>query len=120
MIVKIKIKTQENEEFTMLFGNSYKKWFVQFEQYAFQFLPFEIVEVSVSKEKWKGWGGLKWCNETEFQYELNREGVQAWEPDNPRPRKFSEMFFYQSKHISDKVCEILERFTKLKSNGSKI
>jgi hypothetical protein len=108
MIVKIKIKSKENEEYTMLFGNSYKKWFTQFEQYARMYSTFQVLEVSISQAEWKGWGGLKWCNETEFQEELNREGVQQNEPDNPKPRNYSKMEFYFSKHISDEVFKISE------------
>lgn len=106
MIVKIKIKSKDDQEYTMLFGNSYKKWFVQFEQYARMYSPFQVLEVSIAKDEWKGWGGLKWCNEIEFQEELNREGVQEKEPDNPKPRNYSKMEFYFSKHISDKAFNI--------------
>jgi hypothetical protein len=118
MIVKIKIKSKEDEEYTMLFGNSYKKWFTQFEQYARMYAPFQIIGVSISQSEWKSWGGLKWCNENEFQEELNREGVQSNEPDNPKPRKFSEMFFYQSKHISKKAFDILELANMSKNRKS--
>jgi len=108
MIVKIKIKSKEDEEYTMLFGNSYKKWFTQFEQYARMYSPFQIISVDISKSEWKSWGGLKWCNENEFQEELNREGVQSNELDNPKPRNYSKMEFYFSKHISEKAFDILE------------
>lgn len=107
MIVKIKIKSS-SDTFTMLFGNSYKKWTEQFREYCYAFKPIEVLEVETSKEDWKGWGGLKWCNEDEFQEELNREGVQQNEPDNPKPRNYSKMEFYFSKHISDEVFKISE------------
>jgi hypothetical protein len=120
MIVKIKIKTQEDEAYTMLFGNSYKKWFTQFEQYARMYAPFQIIEVSISQSEWKSWGGLKWCNENEFQEELNREGVQSNEPDNPKPRNYSKMFFYQSKHISKKAFDIVELANMSKNRKSSL
>lgn len=115
MIVKIKIKDKENKEYTMLFGNSYKKWFTQFEEYAQIHPPFEVIEVSISKENWKSWGGLKWCRENQFQEELNREGVQNNEPDNPKPRDFSKMEFYFSKHISKKAFKISQFATDIKN-----
>jgi hypothetical protein len=49
MIVKIKIKSKKNEEYTMLFGNSYKKWFTQFEEYARKYSPFQVIEVAELK-----------------------------------------------------------------------
>lgn len=107
MIVKIKFKNANNEEFTMLFGDSYKKWFIQFQEYAYRFCELEIISVDISKSEWKGWGGLKWCNENEFQEELNREGVQSNETDNPKPRVYSKMNFYFSKSISEKALSIM-------------
>lgn len=108
MIVKIKFRDKNNEEFTMLFGNSYKKWYNQFQEYAYKFWDLEVISIEVSKSKWKEWGGLKWCNENEFQEELNREGVQSNEPNNPFARQYSEMVFYASKSISTKVHSIIK------------
>lgn len=95
MIIKVKFKDLEtNEFFTMLFGDSYKTWKEQFREYM-QIYKGKVVPVECSKSlsEWKGFGGLKWCNEDSFQDELNREDVQNGEPDNPNPRQYSEMYF---------------------------
>ena len=81
----------------MLFGNSYKKWETQFEEYL-RIIKSELPHLTVarawkSREKWIGWGGLKWCSEDLFQGELDREGCQSDEPDNPNPRQYKDMEF---------------------------
>jgi hypothetical protein len=108
MIVKIKIKSKDGEIFTMLFGDSYKTWDVQFSEYRQTFKPFEILEVETSKSKWKAWGGLKWCNETEFQNELNTEDCQ-WNEKNPKPRIYSEMIFTKNLMIEKRI-QFYEKF----------
>ncbi|WP_064199124.1 hypothetical protein [Brevibacillus brevis] len=92
----------------MMFGNSYKPWEMQFEEYLYLLkrdgeYPSEIKEVKISDSPWIKWGGLKWCPEQKFQYLLNREGCQEKDPDNPRPRKYSEMKFYKNGAITKKV-----------------
>lgn len=87
----------KNLEFTMMFGNSYKDWKTQFKEFLRIEKPIKIVSVETSKEKWIGWGGLKWCEECDFQEELNREGCQEKEPDNPRPRKYDNMTFQENR-----------------------
>ena len=83
----------------MLFGDSYKRWQLQFEEYVriVKARGFSIIPISAwkSKSEWIGWGGLKWCEESSFQEELNREGVQDGEPDNKNPRKYSDMKFVE-------------------------
>lgn len=93
-----------------MFGNSYKNWEEQFREYCFTFKPIEVLEVETSSEKWKGWGGLKWCNETEFQHELNREGCQQNEPDNPKPRKYEYMRFNSNQIVSNIANKIARRY----------
>lgn len=107
MIVKIKFKTEDDKEYTMMFGDSYKKWYVQFEEYVKLHKAYNCIDVSVSKSKWIGWGGLKWCNENEFQYELNREGRQEYETDNHKSRKYLQMSFSSSIYIKAKVNDII-------------
>lgn len=97
MIIKIKFK-QNKDTFTMLFGNSYKQWQEQYRDFVRMFTDIdgevpEPVRYWQSKSDWKGFGGLKWCEAEHFQQELNREGVQHDEPDNPSPRQYSTMFF---------------------------
>ena len=106
MIIKIKIQDKEEKFFTMLFGNSYKKWQTQFQEYAIKYAPLDVISVYVSRSEWKSWGGLKWCNENEFQEELNREGVQSNEPENPKPRIYADMIFTFSDSISKQVFDI--------------
>jgi len=107
MIVKIKLKSK-NEVFTMLFGNSYKNWEAQFREYCSTFKPIEVISIETSKADWKGWGGLKWCNEAEIQNELNREGCQPDDPDNPKSRIYSDIVFNQNK-VSENIAKKIAR-----------
>lgn len=108
MIVKIKIKTN-TEEFTMLFGNSYKNWQEQFREYCFTFKPVEVLSARTSREEWKGWGGLKWCQEAEFQNELNTEGCQEGEI-NPNPRIYENMKFNYNPIVENTAKKISRRY----------
>lgn len=109
MIVRIKLKSKD-EVFTMMFGNSYKDWDEQFREYCSMFKPTEILSVVTSPEKWKGWGGLKWCNENEFQHELNREGCQDKDSDNPNPRIYENMQFIQNQTASNIAHNVARRY----------
>ena len=97
MIVKIQFQNGEGRTQTMLFGDSYKRWYQQYDEYLrgakSKDSGIEAVRAWKSKSAWIGWGGLKWVNEEYFQEELNREGCQDGETDNPNPRKYSEMVF---------------------------
>lgn len=110
MIVKINVKSK-GEESVMLFGNSYKNWEEQFREYCFTFKPIEVLWVVTSPEKWIGWGGLKWCEEKEFQNELNREGCQQNDLDNTKPRKYDLINFNQNRIASNIAHKIAERYT---------
>jgi hypothetical protein len=88
VIVRIKFKNGE----TMMFGSTYKQRMDQVSEYAHIFKT-KAEKIEISDSKWIGWGGLKWCSESEFQNELNREGCQDNEQDNPNPRKYSDMVF---------------------------
>lgn len=93
--IKILYQKPDGSHQTMMFGDSYKGWEEQkeeFERYK-EYGQWIEVERWKSKSKWKGWGGLKWCREEDFQEELNREGCQMSDPDNPNPRKYSEFVF---------------------------
>jgi len=99
------VKAGHSKTFTMLFGDSYKSWETQFEEFSYWYytprgegwkvknIEGKIINAEKSNSKWIGWGGLKWCPEDEFQQELNREGVQDGEPDNPKPRQYRKMKF---------------------------
>lgn len=94
-----------DEETVMLTGTSYKEWWEQAVEYIYRnfgdrdhgwrYSDIDDLDIEVehSRSKWKGWGGLKWCDPSIFQEELNREGVQQNEPDNPKPRQFSSFNF---------------------------
>lgn len=105
MTVRVTFR-KNGKEWKMLFGNSYKYWYTQAVEYIYRnhgsktmgwrfedLENLEIVEVEKSRSAWKGWGGLKWCAEDLFQEELNREGVQDNEPDNPKARQYSSFKF---------------------------
>jgi len=81
------------EDRVILFGDSYKPWHMQLDEYMWSFKPKEVLNVESSYSKWVGWGGLKWCPESKFQQQLNREGCQNDEPDNPKPRQYNKMNF---------------------------
>lgn len=111
------VRIRFNENRTMLFGNSYKPWEMQLDEYLFLLKRRgeleDFLEVSVSDSEWIGWGGLKWCPEENFQHQLNREGCQSDEPDNPNPRQYKDMVFYRNSSITNKVNQ---KFENLKAN----
>lgn len=94
----------------MMFGDSYKPWHMQFEEYFYKFKDklSNPLKVETSPNKWIGWGGLKWCSESSFQLQLNREGCQESEPDNSNPRKYSEMVFVANPIVSKKINKIIK------------
>ncbi len=118
MIIKMKIIDTKGEESIMLFGTSYKTYLDQIQDFYYRtqkwidhccYPTYEVISIEVSKSKWKSWGGLKWCEEKNFQHELNREGVQQNEPDNPKPRQYSEMKFVKEYYHSAKIEDWLNR-----------
>lgn len=112
MIVKIKILDVDNKEFVMLFGTSYKNYLDQIRDFFYRsqewinHMPhpaYSILNIETSKSRWMGWGGLKWCEEKDFQEHLNREGCQYNDPDNPRPRQYSKMKFEKNYYVANKI-----------------
>jgi hypothetical protein len=112
MIVKVIIEEEDKKQFTMLFGSSYKSWLDQICDYSYRTQKwignkrhptYKVVSVETSKSKWKSWGGLKWCEEKNFQQELNREGCQKGVKGNPNPRQYSEMSFKKNYYVSKKI-----------------
>ena len=93
----------------MLFGDSYKTWYDQFDEYWWKNKSklSKPINVEVSKSMWQSWGGLKWCSSEHFQEKLNREGCQTEnEPDNPNPRQYKDMKFAYNKRVTKKVIDI--------------
>jgi len=91
MIIKITFVDR-----VMLFGDSYKPWQMQVDEYMFKCADIPS-KIEYSRSEWIGWGGLKWCLECNFQQELNREGCQDDEPDNASPRRYADMVFEPAK-----------------------
>lgn len=75
--IKIVFKNSDDDtqkQWTVLFGDSYKPWRTQFDEYMRMFSNSEVVSAYKSKSKWIGFGGLKWCSEKDFLEELTKEG----------------------------------------------
>lgn len=108
------IRVKFNESNVMMFGNSYKPWDMQMDEYLWllkrngELGSFE--EVTVSDSAWVGWGGLKWCPEEDFQHQLNREGCQSSELDNSNPRQYKDMIFYRDSTVTKKVNKMFENY----------
>lgn len=98
----------------MLFGNSYKPWDMQLDEYLFLLKRdnelMMVKEVEVSDSPWVHFGGLKWCSAKNFQQQLNREGCQSDEPDNENPRLYRDMVFYYDLKTSDKVKKMVKNY----------
>jgi hypothetical protein len=91
-IVKVKFKVN-GRKITMMFGDSYKSWREQLREFMDYHKHYIVESAWQSTSKWIGWGGLKWCDESIFQLQLNREGCQVGEPMNPKPREYLKMEF---------------------------
>ncbi len=102
---------------TMMFGNSYKPWEMQLEEYLLMLKRNDELDdfedVTISDSPWISWGGLKWCSEDNFQHQLNREGCQSSEEDNPNPRQYEQMHFLRDVEVVEKVRKMFEN---LKAN----
>lgn len=100
-------------DIVMMFGNSYKPWEIQFDEYIWMRRnngnPVQLINVETSQSKWVSWGGLKWCPEEKFQNQLNREGCQESDVDNPNPRNYSEMNFKEDVKEFNKAQKLLDR-----------
>lgn len=96
----------------MMFGNSYKPWEMQYDEYIWfcknNNIKLELINVETSHSKWISWGGLKWCPEERFQEQLNREGCQDDEPDNPKPRQYTKMNFQHDSKAFKKAAQLLK------------
>ncbi|MGM7720636.1 spore protein H [Metabacillus sp. Hm71] len=108
MIVRVTF----SEDHVMLFGDSYKPWRIQLDEYMWSFKPEKVLNVESSHSKWVGWGGLKWCPDSKFQHQLNREGCQDNDPDNPKPRQYHKMNFKYDPKKHAKALEILSGYLK--------
>jgi hypothetical protein len=108
MIVQITLKT-ETETWSMLFGDSYKSWSLQFQEYLWNCRRgkkfFTVENVSVCKnEKWLA-NGLKRCEVSEYQNELDEAGVN---------RKFEHFEFTQNSKIEREVRKFVGEVFEVK------
>ncbi|WP_426981277.1 spore protein H [Bacillus pseudomycoides] len=108
------VRVQFSEDHVKMFGNSYKPWEMQFDEYLWLLkqegeIP-DIEKVTISDNEWVSWGGLKWCSEERFQHLLNREGCQDSEPDNQNPRQYKEMTFYKDANTTRKVNKAVSNY----------
>lgn len=106
MIVRVTF----NNDLVMMFGDSYKPWMMQFDEYCRinKKLLGSIEKVEISHSKWIGWGGLKWCRSENFQHQLNREGAQDHESDNPKPRIYEKMNFAYNEKVDKRARMIFD------------
>ena len=69
--ITVKVKFVSGIE--MLFGNSYRTWDDQLEEYCG--MTRQIPEwLTYSPQPWVSFGGLKWCAPENFQGQLDKEG----------------------------------------------
>jgi len=59
----------------MMFGNSYRKWWDQLEEYCRICKRGRPAAIEVANEPWIGYGGLKWCPWEDFQSQLDIEAA---------------------------------------------
>lgn len=121
MIVKITFRDLENKKFTMMFGTSYKNWFTQCEEFIQNNITWwddkniltcnisMVYSVEKSTSKWIGMGGLKWCDEENFQENLDGEGCH---------RKYKDMVFTEDKSEFYKVKYLLSHRLRHLYKGS--
>lgn len=109
MIVCIKFQA-EYEEFSMLFGNSYKKWYDQLAEYMFitKLKPYKPYYVLYSKKEWISYGGLKWCSLDNFEEELEKANDK---------RKIENFDFNDANSKIIKKIEEIEKYVFGGNNG---
>jgi hypothetical protein len=82
----------------MLFGDSYRKWISQLQEFCSHFeMPRpEVVKCSA---KWIAYGGIKWCPENDLALALEEENqgrsikdFSKWEPLNQIERRTLEKY----------------------------
>lgn len=114
MIVKLILEDSDGDRITLMTGTSYKNYLDQIQDFFYRgqkwidSLPhpeYKIIKIETSKSKWKAWGGLKWCLEENFQDQLNREGCQTGDPNNPNPRQYSKMKFIKNYYVEQKIFD---------------
>ena len=120
--VRVTLKNNDGTEQKIMFGDSYKSWYTQATEYIYRTygnkergwkhddVKGRVLEVEKSLSQWVGWGGLKWCDESLMQEELNREGCQDNELDNPNPRQYSTFKFNYYPYGYRKLIKLLKEY----------
>jgi len=88
LTAKVEFRKQDGEVLKMLFGNSYRKWDDQCDEFK-RAHNLSVIGVETSDQPWISYGGLKWCHPTALQKELDREG---------KDRKVSDFIFAKLAH----------------------
>lgn len=71
----ITVKVLFADGFEMLFGNSYRDWDDQLQEFCGMSRPVQVpVSIAGSPFPWVAYGGLKWCAPESLQKELDEEG----------------------------------------------
>lgn len=69
------VKVTFHDGLVMLFGNSYRSWDDQLDEFCGLHSKARVpVGIVASCFPWIGFGGLKWCHPDAFQKELDKEG----------------------------------------------
>lgn len=120
--VRVTLREDNGEPVKMLFGNSYKDWTEQAAEFIYRRygnpengwrysdVVDRVIGVERSLSRWIAWGGLKWCTEPSMQANLDREGVQRDEPDNPKPRLYRMFSFDYSPAQERRLLKELKRY----------
>lgn len=101
MIVRITLeRTREKEQFTLYFGNSYKRWDHQFQEYCwrgaspnndFYIKNLALVRAEYCNEQFPSYGGLKWGTEEGLIQRLKEEA----ENNGTKPKDFTKFRFWR-------------------------
>lgn len=110
MIVRVTLKNGS----VIMFGDSYKKWDVQFQEYcwfgAVAFNNFYIRDVVVEKveyckEKFPTYGGLKWSTEKALIDRLKEQAAS----EGRQPKDYSKYAYFPAPdRMMDKINECIK------------
>jgi len=119
MIVRVTFEDLERKELKYLFGNGYKSWRRQYEEFVNAYITwwntktimtcelFNILQVETSSSKWIESGGLKWCSDENAQDELNEELIISQNQGEKRKtaRKYNQIRFIRNYGSHRDYCQ---------------
>tara|TARA_Y100000310_G_scaffold75263_1_gene71551 strand:+ start:14814 stop:15266 length:453 start_codon:yes stop_codon:yes gene_type:complete len=119
MIVRVTFEDLERKELKYLFGNGYKSWRRQYEEFVYDYITwwdkktimtcnlFNILQVETSSSEWIKSGGLKWCSDKIAQDELNEELIIAKRQGEKRKtaRKYNQIKFTKNHGSYKYYCQ---------------